>query len=239
MCKSICRFLSCGLETHAVRPRIIGKLFNLTLLPCVLTRHISNFVFIISYEPSIPYSVLSLVVLLCLLSYVSMTYLPFLTFIILFPLLNSYLLTSSFVEYLYSSLLLFIFLEVMLFLAYFWFYFHNFSLTGNFSKVNPLMVSSGTYYMIAGLLLSLLSMYLSITPIVLFILLSSTEFNNVLDITYINDNPFVSIQLTIVTLHLLHLLVGILFILSEISYPHYYHFIEVIWLLIGYCIYLE
>jgi len=106
------------------------------------------------------------------------------------------------------------------------------------SLVSGNIVNSGIYYVLAGLLLSILSIYLSLTPIVLFIILSFTEFSNVLDIVYVNDNPFVSLQLTIVSLHLLHLLVGILLILSELSYPHYYHFIEVIWLLIGYCIYL-
>ena len=47
------------------------------------------------------------------------------------------------------------------------------------------------------------------------------------------------VQLTIVFLHLMHLVVGILLILLELVYPHYYHFIEVIWLLIGYSIYLN
>jgi heme/copper-type cytochrome/quinol oxidase subunit 3 len=198
------------------------------------------FVSIISYEPSVPYSLLSVVSVLVILSYYSMLHIPLALSICLFPLLNSYILTPSINEYLYSSLLLFIFLEVMLFLAYFWYYFHNISYSGPFSLslVSVSMVSSSIYYVLAGLLLSILSIYLSLTPIVIFIILSFTEFNNVLDILYINDNPFVSLQLTIVSLHLLHLLVGILFILSELSYPHYYHFIEVIWLLIGYCIYL-
>ena len=128
----------------------------------------------------------------------------------------------------------------MLFLAYFWWYFHNLSYNGPYvSRISPLILQSSIYYLIAGLILSLLSIYLSLTPIILFIILSYTEFNNSLDIYYLNDNAFISLQLTIVTLHLLHLLVGMLFILSEVSYPHYYHFIEVIWLLIGYCIYLE
>ena len=200
----------------------------------------SNFVSIISYEPSVPYGVLSVVVLLTVLSYLSMLYLPVALTIVLFPLLNSYILTPSINEYLYASLLLFIFLEVMLFLAYFWYYFHNLSYCGAFSisNISPLVVSSSIYYVLAGLILSILSIYLSLTPLIVFILLSFTEYNNVLDVMYINDNPFVSLQLTIVSLHLLHLLVGILLILSELSYPHYYHFIEVIWLLIGYCIYL-
>ena len=222
-----------------MRYLVIGNLFYQSIISCILSRYNSSFVFIISYEPSIPYSILALLSILILLSYVSMLSFPILILTTFFPILNSYLLTSSFVEYLYYSLLLFIFLEVMLFLAYFWYYFHNFSFTGNFSKVSPLVSSSGTYYFLAGLILSLLSIYLSLTPIIIFLILSFTEFNNVLDITYINDNSFVSIQLTIVFLHLIHLLVGMLLILSEISYPHYYHFIEVIWLLIGYCIYLE
>ena len=58
-------------------------------------------------------------------------------------------------------------------------------------------------------------------------------------IIYINDNPMTVVQLTIVFLHLMHLVVGILLILLELVYPHYYHFIEVIWLLIGYSIYLN
>jgi len=193
-----------------------------------------NYVFVISSEASLPSSVISLVFILSLVSYFSMIYLPALLTVLLFPLLNSYILAPLMVEYLYSSLLLFIFLEVMLFLAYFWYYFHNLSLSFP-SEINS---GSGSYYFLAGLLLSLLSIYLSLTPILVFILLSSVEFSNVLDISYINDNPFQSLQLTIVSLHLLHLVVGVLFILSEVSYPHYYHFIEVIWLLIGYCIYL-
>jgi len=200
-----------------------------------------NFVSIISYEPSVPYSLLSVVVILAMLSYLSMLYVPLVLSILLFPLLNSYVLAPTINEYLYASLLLFIFLEVMLFLAYFWYYFHNISYSGPFSisQVSSNVVAGGIYYILAGLLLSILSIYLSLTPIVIFIVLSFTEFTNVLDILYINDNPFVSLQLTIVSLHLLHLLVGILLILSELSYPHYYHFIEVIWLLIGYCIYLQ
>jgi cytochrome c oxidase subunit 1 len=174
-----------------------------------------------------------------------MVYLPSLLLAVLFPLLNPYILTSSHQEYLYSSLLLFIFLEVMLFLAYFWWYFHNISYSGpastssSPSTITPLIVLSGQYYLLAGLILSLLSTYLSLSSIIIFIVLSFTEYNSVLDCVYINDNAFVTIQLTIVALHLLHLLVGMLFILSEVAYPHYYHFIEVIWLLIGYCIYFS
>jgi hypothetical protein len=196
-----------------------------------------NSVSIISYEPSVPYSLLSVVSLLLILSYFSLVFIPLVLTILLLPTLNSYILTPSIGEYLFNSLLLFIFLEIMLFLAYFWYYFHNLSYCGSFSLSLPLGGSS-LYYILAGLLLSILSIYLSLLPIVIFILLSFTEFNNVLDVLYINDNPFVSLQLTIVGLHLLHLLVGIVFIISELSYPHYYHFIEVIWLLIGYCIYL-
>ncbi len=186
-----------------------------------------------------------MVVLLTTLSYISMLYLPSLLLAVLFPLLNPYILTSSHQEYLYSSLLLFIFLEVMLFLAYFWWYFHNISYSGpastssSPSTITPLIVLSGQYYLLAGLILSLLSTYLSLSSIIIFIVLSFTEYNSVLDCVYINDNAFVTIQLTIVALHLLHLLVGMLFILSEVAYPHYYHFIEVIWLLIGYCIYFS
>lgn len=195
---------------------------------------------IISYEPSVPYSLLSVVSLLVVLSYYSLGVILLVVSSFLLPTLNSYILTPSINEYLFNSLLLFIFLEIMLFLAYFWYYFHNISYCGPFSLslVTSSTVSSSLYYILAGLLLSILSIYLSLLPIIVFILLSFTEFNNVLDVLYINDNPFVSLQLTIVSLHLLHLLVGILFILCELSYPHYYHFIEVIWLLIGYCIYL-
>lgn len=197
------------------------------------------FIFIISYEPTIPYSIFSLTAALILLSYISMIYMPLVVAILLFPLFNSYILTPAVNEYLYVSLLLFIFLEVLLFLAYFWWYFHNLSYWVQSSRLTLSTVNNSTYYMIAGLILSLLSIYLSLTPIILFIVLSFTEFNNVLDLYYINDNAMVSLQLTIVTLHLFHLVVGLIFILCELSYPHYYHFIEVIWLLIGYCIYLE
>ena len=199
-----------------------------------------NSVSIISYEPSVPYSLLSVVSLLVVLSYYSLGVILLVVSSFLLLTLNSYILTPSINEYLFNSLLFFIFLEIMLFLAYFWYYFHNISYCGPFSLslVTSSIVSSSLYYILAGLLLSILSIYLSLLPIIVFIFLSFTEFNNVLDVLYINDNPFVSLQLTIVSLHLLHLLVGILFILCELSYPHYYHFIEVIWLLIGYCIYL-
>jgi len=203
----------------------------------------SHFITIQSYEPTIPYSIISMTALLSVLSYLSMLTLPVAATILTFPLLNSYILsgTVSNTEYLFTSLLLFILLEVLLFLAYFWWYYHNLSYSGPYSisKVSSLTPVASTYYLIAGLLLSLLSIYLSLTPITVFCILAYSEFSNVLDTTYINDNPFVSIQLTIVTLHLLHLLVGMILILTELSYPQYYHFIEVIWLLIGYCIYLE
>lgn len=196
---------------------------------------------IIAYEPTVPYSLISLLVLCVIVSYLSMIYMPSLLLAVLFPLLNSYVLTSITQEYLYSSLMFFIFLEVMLFLAYFWWYFHNLSYSGLYSSSNisPLLLVSSQYYLVAGLLLSLLSTYISGLCIVLFLILSFSEYSNVLDCVYLNDNAFVSIQLTIVALHLLHLLVGLLFILSEVSYPHYYHFIEVIWLLIGYSIYFS
>lgn len=203
----------------------------------------SHFITIQSYEPTIPYSIISMTALLSVLSYLSMLTLPVAATILTFPLLNSYILsgTVSNTEYLFTSLLLFILLEVLLFLAYFWWYYHNLSYSGPYSisRVSSLTPVASTYYLIAGLLLSLLSIYLSLTPVTVFCILASAEFSNVLDTTYINDNPFVSIQLTIVTLHLLHLLVGMILILTELSYPQYYHFIEVIWLLIGYCIYLE
>jgi heme/copper-type cytochrome/quinol oxidase subunit 3 len=198
----------------------------------------TNFVSIISYEPSVPFGVVSLVVLLTVLSYVSMLYAPLVAAALAMPLINSYVLSSSINEYFYHSLLLFIFLEVMLFLAYFWYYFHNISYF-SYSSISPLTVTKGVYYVIAGLILSMLSIYLSSSLVVIFIALSFTEFSNALDVLYINDNSFSALQLTIVGLHLIHLLVGIIFILLELSYPHYYHFIEVIWLLIGYCIYLE
>ena len=199
-----------------------------------------SFLFVISYEPTIPYSVALLTLLMVLVSYLSMLYLPVIFSLLLFPLLNSYILTPSITEYLYTSLLFFIFLEVMLFLAYFWWYFHNYSyIIGSLSQVSPVIFSSSTYYLIAGLILSLLSIYLSLTPLLVFIVLSFCEFSSVLDMVSINDSAFISLQLTVVSLHLLHLIVGMLFILCEVSYPHYYHFIEVIWLLIGYCIYLQ
>jgi len=194
----------------------------------------------IQFDTTPLYTLLTLISISIVLSYISMLYLPLLITLLTFPILNSFLLTSIQTEYLYTSLILFIFLEVMLFLAYFWWYFHNLSyVLGSLSLVSPLVLTSSTYYLIAGLLLSLLSFYLALLPILLFLVLSYSEFSNALDTTYLNDTAFVSLQLTIVFLHLLHLLVGLFFILSEISYPYYYHFIEVIWLLIGYCIYLQ
>jgi hypothetical protein len=194
----------------------------------------------IQFDTTPLFSLLTLLSISIVLSYISMLYLPVVITVLVFPILNSFLLTSPFTEYLYASLIVFIFLEVMLFLAYFWWYFHNLSyVIGSLSLVSPLVLTSSTYYLIAGLLLSLLSFYLALLPILLFLVLSFSEFSNALDTTYLNDTAFVSLQLTIVFLHLLHLLVGLFFILSEISYPYYYHFIEVIWLLIGYCIYLQ
>ena len=206
----------------------------------VLTGVSSVVVCSLHFDSTPLYSLLTLISISVVLSYISMLYLPLLITVLVFPILNSFLLTSPLTEYLYASLLLFIFLEVMLFLAYFWWYFHNLSyVLGSLSLVSPLVLTSSTYYLIAGLLLSLLSFYLALLPILLFLVLSFSEFSNALDTTYLNDTAFVSLQLTIVFLHLLHLLVGLFFILSEISYPYYYHFIEVIWLLIGYCIYLQ
>jgi heme/copper-type cytochrome/quinol oxidase subunit 3 len=192
-----------------------------------------SFISIISYDPSVPFNVFLLVLVSIMISSLSIAG-GILILVIVFLPLNSYILLPIVSESLSISLLLFIFLEIMLFLAYFWYYFHNLSVSTNVSGL-----SSGEYYFLAGLLLSLLSIYLSLVPLVIFIVLSFTEFSNVLDLMYINDNSFLSLQLTIIFLHLLHLLVGIIFILCELSYPHYYHFIEILWLLIGYCIYLS
>ena len=197
------------------------------------------FIYIISYDSRIYHSILIYGLILVLSSYVSMLFLPLLTSLILFPLSNNYLVSNSTStaqpsEYLYQSLLLFIFLEILLFIAYFWYYFHNYSYS--FYPLNQHILLSSNLYIIAGLILSLLSIYLSIVLLSIFIILTSLEFSN--SIIYINDNPLSIVQLTIVFLHLLHLVVGIILILLELSYPHYYHFIEVIWLLIGYAIYL-
>ena len=132
---------------------------------------------------------------------------------------------------------MFIFLEILLFLAYFWYYFHNYSYL--YYPINQHILLSSKLYVISGLILSLLSIYLSILLLILFIVLTSLEFSNTLDLIYINDNSMTSVQLTIIFLHLLHLLVAIILILSDLIYPHYYHFIEVIWLLLGYSIYLN
>jgi hypothetical protein len=167
---------------------------------CLMSENIiSNFIYIISYDATIYYSILFYGLVLTIASYMSMLFVPMLLFFIFFPLSNSYLISNTVhqPEYLYVSLLMFIFLEI------------------------------------------LLSIYLSIILLSLFIILTSLEFSNTLDIIYINDNPMTVVQLTIVFLHLMHLVVGILLILLELVYPHYYHFIEVIWLLIGYSIYLN
>ena len=196
----------------------------------------NNYVTIISYEPLVPYIMLCLVLAMGVIGYtisllLSLCAAP--VFIAIFC--QAYLLVAT--EHLYLSLLLFIYAEVMLFASYFVWIYHNYSYSGPLSLSN--FIEGGIYYLVAGLLLSLLSFYLSLTPIILFIIISFLEFNNVLDITYINDNPIISLELTIVTLHLLHLVVGLIFILCEVNYPYYYHFIEVIWLLIGYVIYLH
>lgn len=207
---------------------------------CLMSeRLICNFIYIISYDATIYYSILFYGIILTLASYMSMLFLPILLFFIFFPLSNSYLISNTVhqPEYLYVSLLMFIFLEILLFVAYFWYYFHNYSYI--YYPVNQHILLSSNLYVISGLILSLLSIYLSIILLSLFIILTSLEFSNTLDIIYINDNPMTVVQLTIVFLHLMHLVVGILLILLELVYPHYYHFIEVIWLLIGYSIYLN
>ena len=125
---------------------------QLICMPSFLLR--KSFVSIISYEPSVPYSLLSVVSVLVILSYYSMLYVPLALSICLFPILNSYILTPSINEYLYSSLLFFIFLEIMLFLAYFWYYFHNISYSGPFSLslVTSSIATSSMYYILACLL---------------------------------------------------------------------------------------
>lgn len=207
---------------------------------CLISeRKLCNFIYIISYDATIYYSILFYGIVLTIASYISMLFLPIILFFILFPLSNSYLISNTVhqPEYLYVSLLMFIFLEILLFVAYFWYYFHNYSYI--YYPVNQHILLSSNLYVISGLILSLLSIYLSIILLSLFIILTSLEFSNTLDIIYINDNPMTVVQLTIVFLHLMHLVVGILLILLELVYPHYYHFIEVIWLLIGYSIYLN
>ena len=198
-----------------------------------------SFIYIISYDATIYYSLLICGFILTISSYISLLFFPLLVFFILFPLSNPYLISNSShqPEYLYVSLLSFIFLEILLFIAYFWFYFHNYSYS--YYPMNQHILMSSNLYMISGLILSLLSIYLSIILLSIFIILTSLEFSNSLDIVYINDNPLTVVQLTIVFLHLMHLVVGILLILLELVYPHYYHFIEVIWLIIGYSIYLN
>jgi len=232
------------LGSALVRALSIGNLLNMSSFVApraTLSRLINrtNFIYIISYDSTIILSLLVYGMIIILSSYVSMLFVPLLAFFLFFPLSNSYLIsqTSHQPEYLYTSLLMFIFLEILLFIAYFWYYFHNYSLS--FYPMNQHILLSSNLYIISGLILSLLSIYLSIMLLSIFIILTSLEFSNTLDIFYINDNPLTVVQLTIVFLHLLHLVVGILLILNELVYPHYYHFIEVIWLLIGYTIYLN
>jgi heme/copper-type cytochrome/quinol oxidase subunit 3 len=200
------------------------------------------FIYIINYDSKIYYSILIYSLIVIVSSYISMLFLPLLAFFIFFPLYNTYLISQTYgpynqSEYLYMSLILFIVLEILLFIAYFWYYYHNYSYS--YYPINQHILLSSNLYIISGLILSLLSIYLSIILLSIFIILTSLEFNNSLDILYINDNPLTIVQLTIVFLHLLHLIVGILLILIELIYPYYYHFIEVIWLLIGYAIYLS
>lgn len=220
----------------------VSSAWRLRLLSvvCLMSQPLrQNFVYIISYDATIYYSLLFYGIVLTISSYFSMLFVPALLFFIYFPLSNSYLIsnTTHQPEYLYVSLLMFILLEILLFVAYFWYYFHNYSYL--YYPVNQHILLSSNLYVISGLILSLLSIYLSIILLSLFIILTSLEFSNTLDIIYINDNPMTVVQLTIVFLHLMHLVVGILLILLELVYPHYYHFIEVIWLLIGYSIYLN
>ena len=199
----------------------------------------NRYVYIISYEYSLPYLIISLAVASILSCYISMIYLVGIGIAISFPLMNGYLLSSITVEYLYASLILFIFLEILLFIAYFWWYFHNLSYLIVSSRLTLLVINSSVYFLIAGLILALLSIYLSSMTINIFLAMSIAEFSNVLDSIYINDYALVSLQLTIISLHLLHLVVGLLFILCELAYPQYYHFIELVWIAIGYLIYLE
>jgi hypothetical protein len=218
---------------------VISRIYFVNKVNKVNVANNYSFIYIISYDATIYYSLLICGFILTISSYISLFFLPLLVFFILFPLSNPYLISNSShqPEYLYVSLLSFIFLEILLFIAYFWFYFHNYSYS--YYPMNQHILMSSNLYMISGLILSLLSIYLSIILLSIFIILTSLEFSNSLDIVYINDNPLTVVQLTIVFLHLMHLVVGILLILLELVYPHYYHFIEVIWLIIGYSIYLN
>jgi hypothetical protein len=71
------------------------------------TLTINNFIYIISYDATIYYSILICGFILTLSSYVSMLFIPLLIFFILFPLSNPYLISNSShqPEYLYVSLL--------------------------------------------------------------------------------------------------------------------------------------
>lgn len=235
--------ISSVIQSYVSIRSLFLSLFNYTnhLISAIalMTCNRSNFVYVISYDATIYYSVLICASILTIASYLSLLFIPALVFFILFPLANPYLITNTShqPEYLYVSLLSFIFLELLLFVAYFWCYFHNYSYA--YYPINQHILLSSNLYVISGLILSLLSMYLSILLLAIFIVLTALEFSNTLDIVYMNDNPLTLVQLTIVFLHLMHLVVGILLILLEIVYPHYYHFIEVIWLLIGYSIYLN
>jgi heme/copper-type cytochrome/quinol oxidase subunit 3 len=224
---------SWGMPSRAFQFVVIPSQYNFSL-----ALKLTYNVYIISYDPRIYHSILIYGLILILSSYISMLFIPLFLVLILFPLATNLSELSSSnhtTEYLYSSLLLFIFLEILLFIAYFFYYFHNYSYS--YYPLNQHILLSSNLYIIAGLILSLLSIYLSIILLSIFIILTTIEFSN--NIIYINDNPLTIVQLTIVFLHLLHLIVGIILILLELSYPHYYHFIEVIWLLIGYAIYLN
>ena len=214
--------------------------------------HIMNltYVYIISYDSSIYYNILFYSFLIIISSYLSLLFLPLLSFFLLFPLITNTITTSSALSGSSNnslnslSLLLFILLELLLFLGYFWYYFHNYSSNITYTSIGLPIGYGSNLYILSGLLLSLLSINLSITIASLFIILTSLEYMNSLDLINLSlssytSSPLSLIVLTIIFLHLLHLLIGIILISISYTYPYYYHFIELIWLAIGYIAYLN
>lgn len=135
----------------------------------------------------------------------------------------------------YSIFWMFIGLEFMLFISYFWYYYHHYSYS--IIPITTIFLSNNLYY-IGGIMLSLLSIVLDISLLIVFMILTYLEYSGCLAIVSMNDSNLILINLTIVVLHLLHILVGLLFMVIEVSYGYYYHFIEIIWILIGFIIYL-
>ncbi len=191
--------------------------------------NLSFFIYIIRLDSSVYLNVLiyGFVVLLAGYLFQLMSVILFLALIIFS---NAYALSLSQIvmEYYYHVVWIFIVLEVLLFVAYFWYLFHHYSYSN--MPISVVFISNNLYY-IGGILLSVLSIIIVKEILVIFIVLTFLEYYNILSIVYLNDSNIILINLTIVVLHLLHILLGLIYFLllsfywdnMDINRIHYLH----------------